>query len=143
MKLFSLAEKYFQNPDSTLQISPRNVYSSELSFGFSCSIENGVEIHRITRELVTSLSHIRDGIQMNVVFNHTSPIRLRLLVEELPTYYSDYYEIHYVMEGTLCVEIEGKQVSFHAGELCVINSMAARRELLEETGYTSEHWTYW
>ena len=63
MKLFSLAEKYFQNPDSTLQISPHNVYSSELSFGFSCSIENGVEIHRITRELVTSLSHIRDGIQ--------------------------------------------------------------------------------
>lgn len=133
MKLFSLAEKYFTNPDSTYQISPHHIYSTELSFGFASSLDNGRETHIITRDLVTSLSHFRDGVQMNVVFNHGSPMRLRLLVEELPTYYSDYYEIHYIMDGTLCVEIEGKQVFFHAGELCVINSMAARRELLGQS----------
>ena len=133
MKLFSLAEKYFTNPDSTYQISPHHIYSTELSFGFASSLDNGRETHIITRDLVTSLSYFRDGIQMNVVFNHGSPMRLRLLMEELPTYYSDYYEIHYIMDGTLCVEIEGKQVFFHAGELCVINSMAARRELLGQS----------
>ena len=133
MKLLSLAEKYFQNPDSTLQISPHHIYSTELSFGFSCTLDRGRELHHITREIVASLSRIQDGVQTNVVFNHSSPIRLRLLVDELPEYYSDYYEIHYVMDGTLFVEIEGKPIGFHAGEVCVINSMAVRRELLDQS----------
>ena len=133
MKLFSLAEKYFENPDSTLQISPYHIYSEELSFGFASSQKDGKELHLITRDMVTSLSRIRDGTQTNVVFNHNVPIRLRLLLNELPVHYADYYEIHYVMDGTLCLEIEGKPVCFYAGEVCVINSMATRRELLDRS----------
>lgn len=133
MKLFSLAEKFFENPESTLQVSPHHIYSEELSFGFASSQKDGKELHHITQDMVTSLSRIRDGTQTNVVFNHILPIRLRLLLKELPVHYADYYEIHYVMDGTLCLEIEGKAVSFHAGEVCVINSMATRRELLDRS----------
>lgn len=81
-----------------------------------------------------SFNRFENNRQTNVVFEKGgAPIRLELTDTELSSYYCEYIELRYVMTGHLYVEIEGEKIRFDEGEICFINSVANRREILSDT----------
>lgn len=133
LNLQQTIESYYQNPERCVHNSYSQMLIDQLDIGFASVIRDGRDIHRITRDLVISVNHFAGGRQINIVFEHGSPIRLELTDRELVSYYTDYIELRYIMSGYLCVELEGRKIRFEKGDICFINSMACRREIITES----------
>jgi AraC-like DNA-binding protein len=99
--------------------------------GFYSTFEDGIDHHHVTRDITVSMQQFHDNELTNILFQQGNPLRIRLTEEDVASYYSDYLEWRFILEGHFEMEIDGELAGFEENELCFLNSSALHREIIK------------
>lgn len=101
--------------------------------GFTTVTKYGRDFHQLTKDICISFMKFHEGHLTNLLFSNGRPIHLDFDEQEIISYYSDYIELRYILEGEVETEIEGELAYFKEGEFCFIDSMAYHRESIRNS----------
>ena len=128
MKLNEYLEQLSFAPQHRLKLTYEELVKCGLDCGFMSELRNGRDFHCLTRDIAVSFMFFHDSKLTTMVFSNDHPLRLELDDREIITYYSDYIELRYIIDGELEVEFEDECERFRQGEFCFISSSSYHRE---------------
>lgn len=133
MGLRNSVEKIAFGPGQRLKMTYAQLQQCGIDMGFTSVIKYGRDFHQLTRDICLSFMKFHDLHLTNLLFANGHPIHLDFDEQEIISYYSDYIELRYIVEGSVELEIEGEMLRFNEGEFCFINSMAYHRESIHRS----------
>ncbi len=113
-----------------------DISNSGLISGFRSELIGGKDYHKLTEDIAISVQNFHEGTLTNLIFSDGQVLKLELLDTEITSYYSDYIELRYIIEGTLILSVEHKHVEFSRGTVCFIHPNALHHELIDGSDCT-------